>query len=100
MEEMVAAHAVSDWEGLEELLTWYLKANGQKTHAFIVGAFVDLLVSLVSASASASASAISVSQLISGLGLGSDSGSPSSTLSSTITFDHEVEKGNVVECRE
>ncbi|XP_020111491.1 transcription repressor OFP13-like [Ananas comosus] len=87
MEEMVVAHAVSDWEGLEELLTWYLNANGQKTHAFIVGAFVDLLVSLVSASASASA--------ISGSDLDSDSPL------STISFDHEVEKeNNVVGCRE
>ncbi|KAI9124432.1 hypothetical protein K1719_004354 [Acacia pycnantha] len=46
MEEMVESHGVRDWEGLEELLGWYLKVNGKNNHAFIVEAFVDLLVSL------------------------------------------------------
>ncbi|KAG9455022.1 hypothetical protein H6P81_007926 [Aristolochia fimbriata] len=48
MEEMVAALGLNDWDCLEELLLWYLKVNGKKNHGFIVGAFVDLLVSLVS----------------------------------------------------
>ncbi|KAJ8505055.1 hypothetical protein OPV22_005941 [Ensete ventricosum] len=48
MEEMVAAHGLNDWERLEELLVWYLKVNGKKTHRFIAAAFVDLLVDLAS----------------------------------------------------
>ncbi|XP_068661088.1 transcription repressor OFP13-like [Aristolochia californica] len=50
MEEMVEALGLKDWDCLEELLVWYLKVNGKKNHGFIVGAFVDLLVSLVSSS--------------------------------------------------
>ncbi|XP_022744902.1 transcription repressor OFP13-like [Durio zibethinus] len=46
MEEMVEAHRLKDWEGLEELLFWYLIANGKGNHGYIVGAFVDLLVGL------------------------------------------------------
>ncbi|KAI4347771.1 hypothetical protein L6164_008554 [Bauhinia variegata] len=47
MEEMVESHGVRDWEGLEELLGWYLRVNGKRNHGFIVGAFVDLLIGLV-----------------------------------------------------
>ncbi|XWS56047.1 hypothetical protein CRYUN_Cryun09bG0053100 [Craigia yunnanensis] len=46
MEEMVEAHGLKDWEGLEELLCWYLRANGKGNHGYIVGAFVGLLVGL------------------------------------------------------
>ncbi|XP_061363948.1 transcription repressor OFP13 [Gastrolobium bilobum] len=46
MEEMVESHGVKDWEGLEELLSWYLRVNGKNNHGFIVGAFVDLLTSI------------------------------------------------------
>ncbi|XVF55815.1 hypothetical protein PTKIN_Ptkin06aG0067100 [Pterospermum kingtungense] len=46
MEEMVEAHGLKDWEGLEQLLCWYLKANGKSNHGYILGAFVDLLVKL------------------------------------------------------
>ncbi|KAJ6790501.1 transcription repressor OFP15-like [Iris pallida] len=49
MEEMVAAYGLTDWECLEDLLVWYLRVNGKKTHGYIVGAFVDLLVGLASA---------------------------------------------------
>ncbi|KAJ4766713.1 Ovate transcriptional repressor [Rhynchospora pubera] len=49
MEEMVAAHGLTDWTRLEELLVWYLRVNGKKNHAFIIKAFVDLLVDLVPA---------------------------------------------------
>ncbi|XP_019187870.1 PREDICTED: transcription repressor OFP15-like [Ipomoea nil] len=65
MEEMVTAHhhhghedeeesglKVLDWEFLEELLTCYLKINGKSNHGYIVGAFVDLLVSLSAHSSS------------------------------------------------
>lgn len=48
MEEMVVAHGLRDWERLEELLEWYLRVNGKKTHGFIVGAFVDLLAGFAS----------------------------------------------------
>ncbi|OIW06919.1 hypothetical protein TanjilG_18307 [Lupinus angustifolius] len=46
MEEMVESHDVKDWDGLEELLGWYLRVNGKNNHGFIVGAFVDLLISM------------------------------------------------------
>ncbi|XVF07573.1 hypothetical protein REPUB_Repub06bG0151100 [Reevesia pubescens] len=46
MEEMVEAHGLKDWEGLEELLCWYLRANAKSNHGYIFGAFVDLLVGL------------------------------------------------------
>ncbi|XP_008798879.2 transcription repressor OFP13 [Phoenix dactylifera] len=48
MEEMVVAHGVKDWGWLQEMLGWYLKLNGKRTHGFIVGAFVDLLLGLAS----------------------------------------------------
>lgn len=56
MEEMVKAHGITTWDSLEDLLVWYLKVNGKKTHGFILGAFVDLLVSLASTSFSLSPS--------------------------------------------
>jgi uncharacterized protein (TIGR01568 family) len=46
MAEMVAAHGLQDWEALEELLAWYLKLNAKGVHAAIVGAFIDLLVTM------------------------------------------------------
>ncbi|KAM0917198.1 hypothetical protein ACQ4PT_009634 [Festuca glaucescens] len=46
MEEMVAAHGVEGWGWLEEMLGWYLRANGEDTHAVIVAAFVDVIVSI------------------------------------------------------
>ncbi|KAG8044012.1 hypothetical protein GUJ93_ZPchr0458g22742 [Zizania palustris] len=50
MEEMVMSHinGATDWGWLEEMLGWYLRANGKKTHGLIVEAFVDLLVTLAS----------------------------------------------------
>ncbi|GJN01271.1 hypothetical protein PR202_ga18524 [Eleusine coracana subsp. coracana] len=51
MEEMVMSHGINDWGWLEEMLGWYLSANGKNTHGLIVGAFVDLLVALTSAPA-------------------------------------------------
>ncbi|GAA0151137.1 hypothetical protein LIER_09923 [Lithospermum erythrorhizon] len=50
MEEMMEANHVSllkdNWDFLEELLACYLKVNNKSNHGYIVGAFVDLLVSL------------------------------------------------------
>ncbi|KAL4576715.1 hypothetical protein LXL04_012813 [Taraxacum kok-saghyz] len=46
MEEMVESHELKDWDCLEELLGWYLRTNGKNNHAFIVGAFVDLLAGI------------------------------------------------------
>ncbi|KAJ1273556.1 hypothetical protein BS78_06G290500 [Paspalum vaginatum] len=66
MEEMVLSHGVDDWGWLEEMLGWYLRANGKRTHGLIVGAFVDLLVALASsapATAAASTTSFKRSQL-------------------------------------
>lgn len=40
----------SNWERLHELLLCYLALNPKSAHKFIVGAFADLLVSLMSQS--------------------------------------------------
>ncbi|GFZ19704.1 ovate family protein 12 [Actinidia rufa] len=52
MQEMVEAHELvdvgADWAHLHELLTCYLALNPKSTHKFIVRAFSDLLVSLLS----------------------------------------------------
>ncbi|XP_027096633.1 transcription repressor OFP12-like [Coffea eugenioides] len=54
MQEMVEAHDLIDvaanWDYLHELLTCYLSLNPKRTHKFIVGAFADLLVSLITSS--------------------------------------------------
>ncbi|GFP92309.1 transcription repressor ofp12, partial [Phtheirospermum japonicum] len=51
MQEMVEAREVHDvresWDYLHELLMCYLSLNPKSTHKFIVGAFADLLVSLM-----------------------------------------------------
>ncbi|KAK1389682.1 Transcription repressor [Heracleum sosnowskyi] len=44
MKEMVEAHGVDNLDGLEELLNCYLRVNGKCNHGYIIGAFVDLLV--------------------------------------------------------
>ncbi|KAK8565387.1 hypothetical protein V6N13_020500 [Hibiscus sabdariffa] len=53
MQEMVEARDLIDvkanWEYLHELLLCYLALNAKSTHKFIIGAFADLLVSLVAA---------------------------------------------------
>ncbi|KAJ0972741.1 hypothetical protein J5N97_020700 [Dioscorea zingiberensis] len=59
MEEMVVAHGVKGWGWLEELLGWYLRVNGRKTHGFIVGAFMDLLLMLASPPPSCSSTSVS-----------------------------------------
>ncbi|KAF0908448.1 hypothetical protein E2562_025416 [Oryza meyeriana var. granulata] len=61
MEEMVISHmnGANDWGWLEEMLGWYLRANGKKTHGLIVGAFVDLVVALASPPSSGTASSSS-----------------------------------------
>lgn len=52
MQEMVEAHDLVDvkanWDYLHELFLCYLALNPKKTHKFIIGAFADLLVSLMS----------------------------------------------------
>ncbi|XP_057959135.1 transcription repressor OFP12-like [Malania oleifera] len=52
MQEMVEARDLVDvranWEYLHELLLCYLTLNPKHTHKFIVGAFADLLISLMS----------------------------------------------------
>ncbi|KAJ1696265.1 hypothetical protein LUZ63_004777 [Rhynchospora breviuscula] len=56
MQEMVAAHGIKDWEGLEKLLGMYLRLNAKSTHGLIVGAFVDLLVAMAANSAASPSS--------------------------------------------
>ncbi|MCD7447579.1 hypothetical protein HAX54_031608 [Datura stramonium] len=52
MQEMVEAHELTDvknnWEFLHELLLCYLNLNPKHTHKYIIGAFSDLVVSLMS----------------------------------------------------
>lgn len=52
MQEMVEARDLVDvkanWKYLHELLSCYLDLNPKRSHKFIVGAFADLLVSLLS----------------------------------------------------
>lgn len=51
MEEMVEAHGVAiDWDWMQEMLGWFLRANGKINHGFIISAFLDLVVSLASSS--------------------------------------------------
>ncbi|XWS46839.1 hypothetical protein CRYUN_Cryun14cG0102700 [Craigia yunnanensis] len=53
MQEMVEARDLVDvkanWDYLHELLLCYLAMNPKSTHKFIIGAFADLLVSLMAA---------------------------------------------------
>ncbi|XP_023528403.1 transcription repressor OFP15-like [Cucurbita pepo subsp. pepo] len=63
MEEMVEAYGLRDWKSLEELLSWYLSVNGKNNHGFIIGAFLDLLVSLAMAAAVAAAASSSSSSI-------------------------------------
>ncbi|EEC79298.1 hypothetical protein OsI_20121 [Oryza sativa Indica Group] len=51
---MLPAHGVGDWGWLEAMLGWYLRANGKETHAAIVAAFVDLVVSTAARGSSSS----------------------------------------------
>ncbi|CDO99066.1 unnamed protein product [Coffea canephora] len=52
MQEMVDAKELkdvkADWDFLHELLLCYLNLNPKHTHKFIIGAFTDLIVSLMS----------------------------------------------------
>ncbi|XP_042513912.1 transcription repressor OFP11-like [Macadamia integrifolia] len=54
MQEMVEARELldvrSDWDYLHELLLCYLTLNPKHTHKFIIGAFADLLLSLMTTS--------------------------------------------------
>ncbi|KAI4342742.1 hypothetical protein MLD38_027329 [Melastoma candidum] len=54
MQDMVEAKEArdvkEDWEYLHELLLCYLRLNPKHTHRFIIGAFTDLIISLMSQS--------------------------------------------------
>ncbi|OVA15489.1 Ovate protein family [Macleaya cordata] len=61
MQEMVEARdnicdVSTDWDYLHELLSCYLTLNPKNTHKFIIGAFADLLVSLMTTTTSTSKS--------------------------------------------
>ncbi|KAI4348912.1 hypothetical protein L6164_009576 [Bauhinia variegata] len=97
MEEMVEAHGVKDWEGLEQLLCWYLSANGKANHAYIVGAFVDLLVGLAFASfPSSSSSSHSPSSPLSFYSSSNLSSSISATTPCISCFEAEEEGDNPI----
>ncbi|RAL51727.1 hypothetical protein DM860_010445 [Cuscuta australis] len=104
MEEMVAAHHHHhqddqkhglDWEFLEELLTCYLKINEKGNHGYIVGAFVDLLVTLSihssSSSSSSSSSAVASHSFTSPLSFCSSNGSAISPCLSSSAQEAEDE---------
>lgn len=61
MAETVTAHGARDWEWLQEMLQWYLRANEKRNHGVIVVAFVDLLAGLASSTSSSSSAAQSYS---------------------------------------
>lgn len=52
MQEMVEAHESTDWDFLHNLLLSYLNLNPKHTHKYIVRAFSDLIVFLVSSPSS------------------------------------------------
>ncbi|KAG6503825.1 hypothetical protein ZIOFF_036149 [Zingiber officinale] len=58
MEEMLMAHGVRDWAWLEEMLRWYLEANGKSTHGIIVAAFVEILLDLIALPSSSPSSSL------------------------------------------
>lgn len=90
MQEMVETHGLKDWESLEELLGWYLKMNGKKNHGFIVTAFVDLLLTLVSSSSSSSSDTEnSSSSFLSASSSFSTLSSPLSSSSSAVQIQKE-----------
>ncbi|KAK9723596.1 hypothetical protein RND81_05G010700 [Saponaria officinalis] len=96
MEEMVEAHGLKDLQGLEELLSCYLKINDQINHSYIMAAFIDLLInySFISSSSNTTTttnnnninnSSTSSSSLLSNNNI--NSSSPSSPLSLSSLFD-------------
>lgn len=89
MQEMVESHGVKDWEGLEELLSWYLRVNGRNNHGFIVGAFVDLLFTLATSSSNSCSDSTSYSSAVS-----SFASSPLSRQNHEIVELHEIGNDN------
>ncbi|XP_074267664.1 transcription repressor OFP15-like [Silene latifolia] len=85
MEEMVEAHGLKDWQGLEELLGCYLKINHKLNHAYIMAAFIDLLLNLSITSSSKSSSSSSTTTCLSSTNLNSSPSSPLSLPSSSLT---------------
>ncbi|XP_037491256.1 transcription repressor OFP12 [Jatropha curcas] len=58
MQEMIEARKLSDvkadWDYLHELLSCYLSLNPKHTHKFIISAFADIIICLLSSSSSES----------------------------------------------
>ncbi|XP_074264010.1 transcription repressor OFP13-like [Silene latifolia] len=86
MEEMVEAHELKDWKGLEELLGCYLKINAKVNHGYIMAAFIDLLVNLSYISSSSSSNTTNTTLLSSLSSNNLICSSPSTPLSSIL--DH------------
>ncbi|KMS97930.1 hypothetical protein BVRB_4g097490 [Beta vulgaris subsp. vulgaris] len=86
MEEMVESLGVrDDWEGLEELLRWYLKVNGRETHGYIINAFVDLVDGVIGKDNSSDYDHEAISKSTT-----SFSSAASSLSSSTSSLDHSM----------
>uniref|UniRef100_A0ACD5TFJ3 Uncharacterized protein n=1 Tax=Avena sativa TaxID=4498 RepID=A0ACD5TFJ3_AVESA len=83
MAEMMTAHGAGDWDWLERMLGWYLRANGKDTHAAIVAAFVDLVVTRTAACPSSSGHSSSFTLAGSDLESGSAGGNGSFRLRRT-----------------
>jgi uncharacterized protein (TIGR01568 family) len=68
MQEMVEARnpmdVTSEWEYLNELLLCYLTLNPKHTHKYIVRAFSDLVICILSASPSSSGAQLKINVLI------------------------------------
>ena len=85
MQEVVEASGFNmknDRDSLDQLLSWYLKFNCKSNHGYIVGAFIDLLVSLEISSASNTTFSSPTTLLSSGTSTCDNEGKSSSDLSS------------------
>lgn len=85
MEEIVEASGFNmkdDWDSLDQLLSWYLNFNCKSNHGYIIGAFINLLVSLEFTSASNSSFSSPTS---SSSGTWCENDHPSSSISSSAT---------------
>lgn len=92
MEEVVEASGFNmkdDWDSLHQLLICYLNFNCKTNHAYIIGAFIDLLVSFEVSSASNS-SYSSPTSSSSGTYCEKDHNSCFETSSATVTTDSTI----------
>ncbi|KAJ1274364.1 hypothetical protein BS78_05G057100 [Paspalum vaginatum] len=96
MAEMVAAHGLRDWAALQEMLLWYLRINGKRNHALIVGAFVDLLVGLATSNNNVSSSSTATTATATTT---TTAATPCSSSSSSSSSDSASTSGDVAAAR-